>query len=156
MIGKLLLTHGGLARELLAAADKISGRLSGFEALSLDWSEGFDPARVKVGEAVERLDQGEGVLILTDIYGGTPCNIAMTFYQPGKVEVLTGVNLPMVVKLACWAGSQDGTVSDLARALQAKGQRSICLAGDLVLKGKCMDTGMIPMAPIGTVGMKKE
>jgi PTS system mannose-specific IIA component len=156
MIGRLILTHGGLARELLAAANVISGHLSSFEALSLDWSDGFEDARAKVASAMERLDQGQGVLILTDIYGGTPCNIAMTFYQPGKVEVLTGVNLPMVVKLACWAGSQEGTVSDLARALQAKGQRSICLAGDLVLKGKCMDTGMIPMAPIGTVGTKKE
>jgi len=156
MIGKLILTHGGLARELLAAANVISGNSSSFEALSLDWSDPFEEARGKVSVALERLDQGQGVLILTDIYGGTPCNIAMTFFQAGKVEVLTGVNLPMVVKLACWAGSQDGTVSDLARAIQAKGQRSICLAGDLVLKGKCMDTGMIPMAPIGTVGMKKE
>ncbi len=157
MIGKLILTHGGLARELLAAGKVISGDSSSFEALSLDWSVPFEDARAQVGTALERLDQGQGVLILTDIYGGTPCNIAMTFYQPGKVEVLTGVNLPMVVKLACWAGSQDGTVSDLARALQAKGQKSICLAGDLALKGKCMDSGLIPMRAIGPpVGTKKE
>ncbi len=155
MIGRLILTHGGLARELLAAANVISGHPSGFEALSLDWSDGFEDARAKVAGALERLDQGRGVLILTDIYGGTPCNIAMTFYQPGKVEVLTGVNLPMVVKLACWAGSQEVTVSDLARALQAKGQKSICLAGDLVLKGKCMDSGLIQVAALGNVEPKK-
>lgn len=132
MIGKLILTHGGLARELLAAANVISGRLDGFEALSLDWNEGFDEARAKVAAALERLDQGQGVLILTDMYGGTPCNIAMTFFQPGKVEVLTGINLPMVLRLACQAGAQEMDVVELARWLQAKGQKSVCLAGDLV------------------------
>ncbi|HEY0553708.1 MAG TPA: PTS sugar transporter subunit IIA [Thermoanaerobaculia bacterium] len=138
MIGKLLLTHGGLARELLAAADKISGRLSGFEALSLDWGEGFDQARIRVGEALERLDQGEGVLVLTDVYGGTPCNIAMTYYQPGKVEVLAGVNLPMILRMACQAGMDGGrTVADLAHLLQEKGQRGVCLAGDLEEGRKC-------------------
>ncbi len=106
-IGKLILTHGGLARELLSAASVISGRLDGFEALSLDWSDGFDEARGKVAAALERLDQGQGVLILTDMYGGTPCNIAMTFFQPGRVEILTGVNLPMVLRLACQAEAEE-------------------------------------------------
>ncbi|HEX6904002.1 MAG TPA: PTS fructose transporter subunit IIA [Thermoanaerobaculia bacterium] len=140
MIGKLILTHGGLARELLQAASVISGRLSGFEALSLDWSDGFDEARAEVAAALERLDQGQGVLILTDMYGGTPCNIAMTFFQPGKVEVLTGVNLPMVLRLACQAGAEEGSVSDLARWLQVKAQKSVCLAGDLVQNRKWEET----------------
>jgi PTS system mannose-specific IIA component len=138
MIGKLLLTHGGLARELLAAADKISGRLSGFEALSLDWSEGFDQARAQVGEALKRLDQGEGVLILTDVYGGTPCNVAMTFYQPGKIEILAGVNLPMMLRMTCQAGMDGGrSVSDLAQVLKEKGQRGVFLAGDLEEGRRC-------------------
>ena len=138
MIGKLILTHGGLARELLSAANVISGRLNGFEALSLDWSEGFDEARSKVAGALARLDSGEGVLILTDMYGGTPCNIAMTFFQAGKVEVLTGVNLPMVLRLACQAEADETSVTDLARALQTKGQKSVCLAGDLVNNRRCV------------------
>lgn len=137
MIGKLILTHGGLARELLSAANVISGRLDGFEALSLDWTEGFDEARGKVSSALERLDTGQGVLILTDMYGGTPCNIAMTFFKAGKVEVLTGVNLPMVLRLACQAEADETSVTDLARALQAKGQKSVCLAGDLVNNRVC-------------------
>jgi PTS system mannose-specific IIA component len=137
MIGKLILTHGGLARELLSAANVISGRLDGFEALSLDWSDGFDEARGKVGTALARLDQGEGVLILTDMYGGTPCNIAMTFFQAGRVEVLTGVNLPMVLRLACQAEPEETHVSDLAKWLQAKGQKSVCLAGDMANGRKC-------------------
>ena len=131
MIGKLILTHGGLAREFLAAANVISGQLNGFEALSLDWSDGVDEARAKVAAAIARLDRGEGVLILTDMYGGTPCNIAMTFFQAGKVEVLTGINLPMVLRLACQAEPEETSVANLARWLQAKGQKSVCLAGDL-------------------------
>jgi PTS system mannose-specific IIA component len=137
MIGKLILTHGGMARELLAAANVISGRLSGFEALSLDWSDGFDEARVKVAAALERLDQGQGVLILTDMFGGTPCNISMTFYEPGKVEILTGVNLPMVLRMACQIKEEEISVSDLARWLQDKAQRSVCLAGELIQGRRC-------------------
>jgi PTS system mannose-specific IIA component len=137
MIGKLILTHGGLARELLQAASVISGRLAGFEALSLDWSDGFDEARSKVSKALERLDEGQGVLILTDMYGGTPCNIAMTFFKEGKVEVLTGVNLPMVLRLACHTGAEETSVAEMARWLKAKGQSSVCLAGDLVQNRRC-------------------
>jgi PTS system mannose-specific IIA component len=132
MIGKMILTHGGLARELLAAANVIAGRLDGFEAVSLDWSDGFDEAHGKVAAALERLDRGQGVLILTDMYGSTPCNAAMTFFQPGKVEVLTGANLPMVVRLACQSEAEATDVAELARWLQAKGRKSVCRAGDLV------------------------
>ena len=147
MIGKLILTQGGLARELLSAANVISGRLAGFEALSLDWGDGFDEARGKVAASLERLDQGNGVLILTDMYGGTPCNVAMTFFQTGKVEVLTGVNLPMVLRLACQAGAEEDGVGELARWLQAKGQKSVCLAGDLVQGGKCATANREPPEP---------
>src|SRR3954451_8923673 len=154
MIGKLILTHGGLARELLAAANVISGSLDGFEALSLDWSDGFEEARSKVAAAVERLDQGQGVLILTDMYGGTPCNIAMTFFQPGKVEVLTGANLPMVLRLACQAGPEEGTVPELARWLQDKAQKSVCLAGDLSQTRKC-GTGPLLVTAESTAEKKK-
>jgi len=103
MIGKLILTHGGLARELLSAANVISGRLNGFEALSLDWSEGFDEARGKVSSALERLDTGQGVLILTDMYGGTPSNVAVTFLEAGRVEAIAGVSLPMLVRALCYS-----------------------------------------------------
>jgi len=130
MIGKLVLTHGGLARELLAAAQVIAGSTDGFEALSLDWNDDFEVARAKVAAAVARLDGGDGVLILTDMFGGTPCNVALTFQRPGAVEILTGVNLPMVLRLAC-QGSERRGVAEVARWLQAKGQRSVCLASDL-------------------------
>jgi PTS system mannose-specific IIA component len=136
MIGKLILTHGTLARELLSAARTISGELPNFEALSLDWSDSFDEARAKVRAAIDRLDQGQGVLVLVDIFGGTPSNVAMTFLEPGRVEILTGVNLPMVVRLTC-PGVEEGGLESLGRWLQAKTQRSVCLASDIVQHREC-------------------
>ena len=138
MIGKLILTHGGLARELLSAAQTISGRLSGFEAISLDWNDGLEEAKAQIGAAITRLDEGQGVLILTDMYGGTPCNVATAFHEPGKVEILTGVNLPMVLRLACQS-VDDGNLSDVAHWLQAKAQRSLCLVSDMVQPPKCVE-----------------
>ena len=136
MIGKLILTHGTLARELLSAARTISGELPNFEALSLEWGDSFETARAKVRAAIDRLDQGEGVLILVDMFGGTPSNVAMTFLEDGKVEIVTGVNLPMVVRLGC-PGVEDGGLAALGKWLQAKGQRSVCLASDIVQHREC-------------------
>lgn len=138
MIGKLILTHGGLARELLSAAQTISGRLAGFEAISLDWNDGLEEAKAQIAAAIARLDEGQGVLILTDMYGGTPCNVATVFHQPGRVEILTGVNLPMVLRLACQS-ADGGNVSEVAHWLQVKGQRSLCLVSDMVQPPKCAE-----------------
>jgi PTS system mannose-specific IIA component len=137
MIGKLILTHGGLARELLAAAQVISGRMSGFEALSLDWNDTFEEAKAKVRAALERLDDGHGVLILTDMYGGTPTNVAVTFLDLGHVEVLTGVNLPMVLRLACQQSEEPTDLDQMAHWLQSKGRGSLCLGSDMRILKKC-------------------
>jgi PTS system mannose-specific IIA component len=131
MIGILILSHGQFADELLAAARTISGELPPqFDSLSLDWSDGFNEAQAKISEALERLDSGHGVLILTDMFGGTPCNVAITFMEPGKVEIVTGVNLPMVVRLGCLLKQEMG-LSEVAYWLQEKGRRSVCVASDL-------------------------
>ena len=127
MIGKLILTHGGLARELLAAANVISGSPIGFEALSLDWSDGIEEARRRIELDVAALDHGEGVLILTDMFGDTPSNAALALRREGHVEVLSGVNLPMVVRLGCARGSAR-SLAETARWLEVKGRRSICRA----------------------------
>jgi len=154
MIGKLILTHGGLARELLSAAQVISGRLNGFEALSLDWNDTFDEARSKVRAAIERLDEGQGVLILTDMYGGTPSNVAVTFLEVGKVEVLTGVNLPMVLRLACQS-EEPPVLADMASWLQSKGQRSICQVSEMQPK-KCIPAEPVPVVTgVKIPGVKK-
>ena len=144
MVGILILTHGDLARELLAAARKIAGELDNFEALPLSWTDGIEKARERVGLAIQRLDRGRGVLILTDIFGGTPTNIAMIFRQPGRVEVISGVNLPMVVRLGC--RMSDGMLlGEMASWIRDKGKKSICCGNELRSRGpdpqpvKCED-----------------
>jgi len=131
MIGTLILTHGGTAGELLAAARKIAGELEQFEALSLDWSDSPEAAEVKVRAAVGRLDSGEGVLILADTFGGTPCNLALACLQAGSVEVVAGVNLPMVMRMACRGNHRDAGLEETARWLQAKGRAAILIGSHL-------------------------
>ena len=128
MIGTLILTHGGLANELLAAAEVISGQLRGFESLGLSWNEGVEEARERISASLARLDTGDGVLILTDLFGATPTNAALAFAKPGRVAVVTGVNLPMVVRLGCLT-AQEMRLDVLARWLQMKGRQSIRLNG---------------------------
>ena len=128
MVSTLILTHGGLARELLSAAEIIVGGLEGFTALSLEWTDSFDEAQAKTLQTLEELPAQDGVLILTDIHGGTPFNVAASFRQAGEVEVVAGVNLPMVVRLAC-KGARDMNVSMLADWIQEKARGSIRKAG---------------------------
>src|ERR1044072_5615386 len=100
VIGVVVVTHGQLATELVNAAETIVGDLPRFAAGSVGWDEGTQDARDEIAEAVARVQQDQGVLILTDMFGGTPANLAMTFLAQGKIEVITGVNLPMLIKLA--------------------------------------------------------
>ncbi len=130
MVGVLILTHGRLAPELLTAARVISGDLETFEALALEWSDGFDEAHLKVCEVLDRLDHSQGVLIFTDVLGGTPFNVAMAFREPGRIEIVSGVNLPMVVRLGCLL-EDDMALSELASWIRDKGRSSICSSGDL-------------------------
>jgi PTS system mannose-specific IIA component len=127
MIGVLIVTHGGLATELLAAARVIAGELPNFRALSLDWSEGLEQARARIARNVAELDRGDGVLLLTDMYGDTPSNAALSLRTEGRVEVVSGVNLPMVVRLGC-SRSSAAPIGEVARWLEVKGRRSIARA----------------------------
>lgn len=124
MIGVLIVTHGALADELLAAARVISGELSNFRALSLDWDVGLDEARAQIAEGVRSVERGSGVLVLTDMFGDTPSNAAFGLSDPGRVEVVSGVNLPMVVRLGC-ARDAELSLAETARAVEIKGRRSI-------------------------------
>jgi PTS system mannose-specific IIA component len=127
VIGVLVVTHGRLAAELVAAAETIAGSQPGFRALALDWREGLDAARAKIGAelaALRAAAPGESVLILTDMFGDTPSNAAAGFVEAGRVELIAGVNLPMVVGLAC-AGGRRGTLEQIARRLELRGKRGI-------------------------------
>src|SRR5262245_55819302 len=99
-IAGVVVTHGHLAGELLAAAEMSIGPISHIAAVSIGWHDDVDVAREEVQRAINRVSQQRGVLLLTDMFGGTPTNIASMFLEEGVVEVLTGVNLPMVIKLA--------------------------------------------------------
>jgi len=129
MIGVVVVTHGQLATELLNAADMIVGELPRFAAVSIGWHEDTADARTEIAEAVGRVSGDAGVLILTDMFGGTPSNLAMTFLGNG-VEVITGVNLPMLIKLANLAEQADLTPA--AREIREQGRAAIWVASDLL------------------------
>ena len=134
MIGIVVVTHGQLATELLNAAETIVGELPRFTAVSIGWHEDTQDARDEIAAAIGRVQQGQGVLILTDMFGGTPSNLAMTFLGQQDVEVITGVNLPMLIKLA-GLGDQDSLLS-VAREMREHGRNAIWVASDLLRSEK--------------------
>ena len=130
MIGVVVVTHGQLATELLNAAETIVGDLPAFAAVSIGWHEDTQDARDEIAAAIGRVQQGQGVHILTDMFGGTPSNLAMTFLGEQNVEVITGVNLPMLIKLA---GMKDeNALLAVAREMREHGRNAIWVASDLL------------------------
>ncbi|HET9360659.1 MAG TPA: PTS sugar transporter subunit IIA [Vicinamibacterales bacterium] len=130
MIGVVVVTHGQLASELLNAAETIVGDLPGFAAVSIGWHEDTEDARTEIEQAVARVDQGDGVLILTDMFGGTPSNLSMPFLSEGKVEVITGVNLPMLIQLVNLRPRAN--LLTAAREAREHGRHAIWVASDLL------------------------
>jgi PTS system mannose-specific IIA component len=130
MIGGLIVTHGRLAIELLNAAETIVGEIHHIAAVSLGWHDDVGMATTMIEKAIERVKSPDGVLILTDMFGGTPTNIASTFLDQGKVEVVTGVNLPMLIKLAQVDPGQN--LASAARLVKEQGQSSIYIASELL------------------------
>jgi mannose PTS system EIIA component len=131
MIGVVVVTHGQLATELVNAAETIVGDLPRFAAVSIGWHEDTQDARDEIARAVTRVGQdGAGTLILTDMFGGTPSNLAMTFLREGEVEVITGVNLPMLIKLANL--SERAELLQVAREMREHGRHAIWVASDLL------------------------
>ena len=130
MIGVVVVTHGQLAVELLHGAETIVGDLPHVTAVSIGWHEDTQEARAEIEKAVAPVQDERGVLILTDMFGGTPANLAMTFLTQGKVEVVTGVNLPMLIKLA--SVRQHTDLLTIARELREDGRNAIWVASDLL------------------------
>lgn len=131
MIGLLVITHGGLADELVAAARTIVGQCENVEAVSIGWDDEVSEARRRIVEGIRKLDQGDGVILLTDMFGGTPTNVALSLLGEEKVEILTGVNLPMIIKFTNLRGDQGP--EDCARILAEKGRSSIHVASAVLL-----------------------
>lgn len=134
MIGGVIVTHGQLANELVSAAEIIVGEIHHITAVSIGWHDDVDVAREEIEQAIKRVDTGSGVLLLTDMFGGTPTNIAATFLGQAPVEVVTGVNLPMVIKLA--TQSEGESLSGLAHRVCDQGKEQIYLASDILTPQK--------------------
>jgi PTS system mannose-specific IIA component len=130
MIGVVVVTHGQLATELVNAAETIVGDLPQFAAVSIGWHDDVDDAREEIRQAIARVQGASGVLILTDMFGGTPSNLGLTFLETNKVEVMTGVNLPMLIKLASLRDSPD--LLAVARQMREHGRNAIWVASDLL------------------------
>ena len=134
-LGVVVVTHGQLATELVNSAEMIVGDLPHFTAVSIGWHEDVDQAREDIGRAIERVastgpdGQRVGVLVLTDMFGGTPANLAVT-YVSDQVEVITGVNLPMLIKLA--RPQKDADLLTVARQISEDGRSAIWIASDLL------------------------
>lgn len=129
-VAGVIVTHGHLAGELLAAAEMIVGPISHIAAVSIGWHDDVDMARSEVERAIARVSQEMGVLLMTDMFGGTPTNIASMFLEEGAVEVVTGVNLPMVIRLA--TQPEQSSLGDIARNICELGRQGIYLASDLL------------------------
>ncbi len=130
MIGVVVVTHGQLAAELVNAAETIVGDLPHMRAVSIGWHEDVQDARQEIAAALESVAGSDGALIVTDMFGGTPANLGITFLETGKVEVVTGVNLPMLIKLAGVAGTS--SLLDAARQIREHGRNAIWVASDLL------------------------
>jgi PTS system mannose-specific IIA component len=132
-VAGVIVTHGQVANELLSAAETIIGHFKHITAVSIGWHDDVEAAKNEIRRAVERVNEGGGVLLMTDMFGGTPTNIASMFFQHGEVEVVTGVNLPMVIKLA---SQQAGpALEEVARLVRDQGRQGIYLAGELLAGG---------------------
>lgn len=132
MIGVLITTHGNLGSELIKAAELIRGSLRGIVHVSVDQTKGVEDLKKEISTAIKKLDQGQGVLILTDLFGGTPSNISLSFLKEGKVEVITGVNLPMLLKLP---DIREGMrLKEFARSIKDYGIKNISLASEILSK----------------------
>lgn len=135
MVGVVVVSHCDLAGELLRATRIIVGEdkaVEAMEALSVQMNEMNEELRKRIAWAIRKVDRGEGVLILTDMFGGTPSNLSLSFLEEGKVEVVTGVNLPMMIALGNYRGGK--TLRELAEFVASYGRKHINLAHEILQK----------------------
>ncbi len=133
MVGVVVVSHGDFAKGLIETAEQIVGALDKVSWVSIKDRCNVDDIRKAIDKAIKKVNTGYGVLLLTDMFGGTPSNLSLTFLEKGKVEVLTGVNLPILLKLA--SIREGKSLEEIANLLKDHGRRSISLASE-VLEGK--------------------
>jgi PTS system mannose-specific IIA component len=133
MTGLVVVAHLNLAKEMVTTTELIAGKQKQFEAIDIFPDENVDAIKEKIVQALKKTNSGEGVIILTDMFGGTPSNISLSFLEEGKIEVVAGVNLPMLIKLATFR--EEKNLVELAGFITRYGQQNIYLATD-VLKAR--------------------
>ena len=129
-VGALVVTHGQLGQELVSAAQAIVGEISYIAAVSIGWNDDVNESKKKIEQAVAEVDQGKGVIILTDMFGGTPSNLSLPLLKRNELEIVTGVNLPMVIKVA--NQSSTDSLSELVTKVKKQGQSHISIASELL------------------------
>lgn len=132
-VGVLIVTHYRLGEEFLQALRLILPEAPSFEAVSVDPTMLVEDVREGIAAGLKSADTGDGVLILTDMFGGTPSNMSLSFHDKHQVEVVTGMNLPMLIKLATMR--EEKSLDELAAFIKAYGQRNISVASELVPEG---------------------
>lgn len=130
MIGILIVSHCDLGRELLNAAEFIMGKIDGVDAMAITETTGTERLIKAIQDKADALDTGDGVIILTDMFGGTPSNLSLSFLKEGKIEVLTGVNLPMIISII--QNRSTHKLSTLAEKALEAGKSGISLASKLL------------------------
>jgi mannose PTS system EIIA component len=132
MIGLVLVTHGRLAAEFISALEHVVGKQPNMEAICIGPDDKMDVRRNDIAASIAKVDEGQGVIVLTDMFGGTPSNLAISLLEEGRVEVVAGLNLPMLVKLA--RVRKDCPLPKAAAAAQDAGRKYINIASQ-VLQG---------------------
>ncbi len=132
MVGVVIVTHGNLARDLVDVAELIVGSCPNVLPITIQPEEGIAEIAKKVDSAIRSASKGKGVLILTDLFGGTPSNVSLSFLQEDNIEVLSGVNLPMIIKIITHCDNAD--LKELARLGKIAGKKNISLASEIMKK----------------------
>ena len=130
MIGVVLVTHGRLADEFIAALEHVVGPQENMVSICIESDDDIDTCRADIMLAVATVDTGNGVILLTDMFGGTPSNLAISVMEQAKVEVVAGINLPMLIKLA--TARDEGTLQEIASCAQEAGRKYINVASTLL------------------------
>ncbi|MCX6559577.1 MAG: hypothetical protein NTZ26_03600 [Candidatus Aminicenantes bacterium] len=130
MIGGIIVSHGKLGEEFLNALTIILGEAPNIEAVSIGWYDDVEDSKKRIGASLKKVDQKSGVVIFTDMFGGTPSNLSFTFQKEGQVEIITGVNLPMLIKF-CSLQRSSG-LKDTARKVVEQARKNIHLASALL------------------------
>jgi len=130
MIGGIIISHGKLAEELLNAMTIILGEVINMEAISFGWYDDVEESKKKISKSLKRVDQKNGVLIFTDMFGGTPSNLSFSFLKDNQVEIITGANLPMLIKFASLQRSNN--LKEVAKKVVEQGKKNIHLVSTLL------------------------